>query len=167
MADRKIAYGSDTDLTITLASLATSSTLVAGQESTAVSNTTTLAIDYLLGGKITTGTSPTAARFIEVWVYAAFDDTPTYPDVLDGTNSAETFTSVDIKASSMALAAVIPTDNTSDRTYYFAGISIASLFGGRMPAAFGVFVTHSTGVNLNSTAGNHQITVRPITETIA
>jgi len=167
MAIRNIAYGTDIDLTLALASLATHAGLLIGRASTAVVNTSTLAIDYLIGGKITTGTSPTASKSIEVWVYAAFDDGPTYPDSITGTDAGKTMTSTDIKVTALALAAVLPTDNTSNRTYNFAGISLASLFGGRCPAAFGVFVVHDTGVALHATAGNHQISARPITETIA
>jgi hypothetical protein len=29
-----------------------------------------------------------------------------------------------------------------------------------------LFITHSTGVNLNSTAGNHKITLQPVYQTI-
>lgn len=165
MATTNIAYASSASLTITLASLATSATLVAGQESTAISNTSNLYLDALVGGQITTGTSPTAGT-IEVWAYAALNDTPTYPDVLDGTNSAETFTSVDIKQISMRLIAAISTDTTSDQSYPFAPVSLKELFG-EMPTHWGVFVTHDTAVNLNATAGNHFIDYTPITKTTA
>lgn len=166
MADRKIEYASSASLTITLASLATSSTLVAGRESTSVSNTTNKYIDYLISGKITTGTSPTASKSIEIWVYGSLNDTPTYADVLDGTDSAETFTSRDILLDSCKLAARITTDNTSDRAYYFGPISVASMFNGSMPKLFGAFVVHDTGVNLNSTGGNHFIDYTGVYETI-
>jgi hypothetical protein len=98
MADVKIKYPSTSsvDLTISLASLATGSSGVftAGQESTAVDNTSNLDLDHLLSGKITTGTSPTVSRSINVYAYAntsSASGTPTYPDVLDGSDSAETF----------------------------------------------------------------------------
>lgn len=154
-SDNKLAYGSSGDFTITLASLATSGTLVAGRESTSVSNTTNLYSNYLIAGKITTGTTPTAGT-IEVWAYGSMNDTPDYGDVLDGTDSAETFNSVDIKRSACKLLASIPTDTTSDRAYPFGPVSLAAAFG-EVPKNFGVFVTHNTAVNLNSTAGNHKI----------
>ena len=167
MATVKIGYIADTQLTITLASLATSATLVAGRESTAVDNTSNLYLDYLLSGKITTGTTPTTLKQIEVWVASPINDTPTWPDVLDGTDSVETLTSLDIKNSGLRLAAVMNTDATSDRTYYFSQVSVASLFGGVCPAKFVVFVTHNTAVILNATAGNHEISVQGITNTVA
>jgi hypothetical protein len=46
--DIKLQYGTPTDLTITLASLASSSTLVAGRESTAVDNRTDEYLDALV-----------------------------------------------------------------------------------------------------------------------
>jgi hypothetical protein len=166
MATRNIAYVTSADLTVTLASLATSSTLVAGRESTVIDNSTNLYLDALLSGFITTGTSPTGG-VIEVWVYAQINSGPAYPDVMDGTDSAETVTSAPIKRASMALAARMPVDTTSDRGYYFQPISVASLFGGVLPERWGVFVTHSTGVSLNATAGNHKISYQGIEETIA
>lgn len=162
MADFKIKYPStsSTALTISLASLASGSAGVftAGQESTAVDNTTNLDLDHLLSGIITTGTSPTASRSINVYVYANISSssgTPTYPDVLDGTDSAETFTSANVMASAIRPATSITTDSTSNRAYYFGPISVASLFGGSLPKFWGVYVAHDSGVNLNSTAGNH------------
>lgn len=162
MADIKTAYASSAALTITLASLATDANLLTGRESTAVDNTTNKYLDYLLAGKITTGTTPTDAKLIRVYVYAQLEDTPVYPDVFDGTDSAETVTSADIRNVAIKLAAVMATNNTSDRTYWFGPVSIASLFGGAVPKRFGVFVTHDTAVNFNSTAGNHAVWVTPV-----
>jgi hypothetical protein len=162
VGDTTLLWGADTQLTITLASLAASATWVAGQESTAyVVSTLDNAVDVLLSGKITTGTTPTAG-VIEVWVVAPIDDAPEWPDVFDGTDSAETWTSADIKKSAGKLAVLIKTDTTSDRTYPFAPRSVAALFGGVLPPQFVVFVTHSTVAVLNATAGNHEITVQPI-----
>jgi hypothetical protein len=158
MADRKIVYAADAQLTITLASLATSSTLVAGRESTAVANTSNLYLDYKLSGKITTGTSPSAAKSIEVWVVPTINDTPTYPDVFDGTDSAETVTSAGAASGYLKLGAVMNVDaTTSDVAYAFGPFSVASLFGGVCPRKFVIFVTHNTGVALNATGGNHFI----------
>ena len=157
-ADIKSAFAaSSAALTITLAALPTSATLVAGQESTAVDSTSNLYTDYLIGGKITTGTSPTTAKTIEVWAYGEIEDAPLYPDVLDGTDSAETITSVDIKAAILRPIAIMLTDATSDRAYWFGPVPLASVFGGTLPPRWGVFVVHDTGVNLNATGSNHAI----------
>ena len=156
-ADVKTAYAASAAYTISLASLATSATLVAGQESTAVSNTTNLYIDYLVGGKITGGTTPTVDKTIEVWLYGNVNDTPTYPDVLDGTDSAETLTSVNVKKGAVQLLARMFVDATTDRPYWFSPVGIAQHFGGFVPKNHGLFVTHDTVAALNATAGNHVI----------
>jgi hypothetical protein len=165
MADVKLAYGTASDLTITLASLATDANLLTGRESTAIDNTSLLALDYLVSGKVTAGTSPTAAKSIEVWAIGSWDGT-NWPDVFDGTESAETITSADIKASVCRFLAAMATANTSDRSYHFGPVSLAAAFGGVLPPKIVLFVTHSTAVALNATAGNHQIRLQPVFQTI-
>ncbi len=161
MSDIKIKYPatSTVALTLGLASLADDNTNgVAGRESNAVDNSSVLDIDHLLSGKIRTGTSPTASRTIEVWVYAAISiasGTPTNPDVYDGTDSAETVTSLNVLQGALRPAATMVVDNTTGRDYFFPPISIASLFGGTLPMFWGVFIVNRTGVALDSTAGNH------------
>ena len=165
MADIKLAYGTASDATITLASLASDTNLLAGRESSAIDNSSTLALDYLVSGKVTAGTSPTASRSIEVWAVGSWDGT-TWPDVFDGTDSDETITSADIKASTCRLLAAMATSNTSDRGYFFGPVSVAAAFGGVVPKKFVIFVVHNTGVALNATAGNHQIRIQPVYETV-
>jgi hypothetical protein len=148
-------YGSTTTITAALASLASDTNLLAGLESAIVDNTSDGFEDIILSGKITTGTSPTATRSIEVWAVAW--DSSAWPDVFDGTSSAETITSADIKASLCKPVAIMPTNNTSDRTYSFTGVSAKQVFGGVLPSKFILFVVHNTGVNLNATAGNHEL----------
>ena len=58
MANVKIYYDTAADVTITLASLATDTNLLTGRKSTAVDNSSNKYLDYLISGKITTGTSP-------------------------------------------------------------------------------------------------------------
>lgn len=159
--DISLKYGASATITITLASLATSSNRTAGQESNAVTTTAPIT-DYLVSGKVTTGTSPTVDKIIDVWVYAELDDSHAYPDVFDGTDSAETVTSENVRNSALRLACSIRVDNTSDRTYYVAPFSVASLFGGVLPGRWGLFVTHDTAVNLNATGSNHAFKYTPI-----
>jgi hypothetical protein len=161
MADIKTKYPSTSTvaLTISLASLASDTTnFTAGRESTAVDNTTNLDLDHLLSGVIRAGTTPTAGNRIEVWVYAPrsiASNVPTYPDVFDGTDSAETVTSRNVLFSALRLAHTIIVDATTDRDYFIPPISIASLFGGVLPQFWGVFVVNATGQALNATGGNH------------
>lgn len=154
----KTAYASSVNHTITLASLATDTNLLAGRAGTAIDETSNLYIDELLAGFISTGTTPTTAKEIDVYVYASVDDVPTYPDGITGTDANKTITTANILNSGLKLAASITTTATSNEKSYFGPISVASLFGGVLPKKWGVFVVHNTAVNLNSTGGNHQIT---------
>lgn len=161
-ADIKAKFGSSAAFTITLASLATDSDKTAGRESAVIDNSSNLYLDALVGGKITTGTSPTANKSIDIWVYAAIDDTPTYPDVLDGTDSDEDFSTPERRNAAVRLGATAIVTSTSDTAYWFAPFSVAALFGGVLPKRWGLFVTHDTGVNLNSTGGNHALSYTPV-----
>ena len=165
MADLKLAYPAASDLTITLASLASDTNLLTGRESATIDNSANLFLDYLISGKITAGTSPTAARSIEVWAVGSWDGT-NWPDVFDGTESAETITSSDIKSSVCRFVAAMATSATSNVAYHFGPVSLAAAFGGVLPPKIVLFVTHSTAVALNATAGNHQIRLQPVYQTI-
>ena len=165
MADVKANYPAASDITITLASLATDTNLLTGRESSALDNSSNLYLDYLVSGKITTGTSPTTARSIQVWAVGSWDGT-NWPDVFDGTDSTETIKSANHKNSVCRFIAEMATDATSDRVYHFGPVSLASAFGGVMPVKVVFFVVHNTAVNLNSTAGNHQIRIQPYYETV-
>jgi len=168
MADVKLAYGTEADVTITLASLATSSTKLVGRQSTAIDNSSNKHIDYLVSGKITTGTTPTAAKSIEIWCVAALDyATPTYLAGFGASDAAGPTLIAENKNSVLKLVASIATNVTSNQEYSFGAVSIAALFGGIVPPKFVLFVTHDTGVNLNSTSGNHKIRVQPVYETVA
>ncbi len=147
-------YGSKTTLTAAVASLTSDTNLLAGIESSVIDNTTDGFDDILVSGKVTTGTSPTASRQIEVWAVAW--DGVNWPDVFDGTTSGETITSSDIKNSICKAVAILSTNATSDRVYHFTGVSLRAAFGGELPSKVVLFVVHNTGVNLNSTAGNHE-----------
>lgn len=147
-------YGSKTTITAAVASLASDTNLLAGIESSVIDNTTDGFDDILVSGKVTTGTSPTVSRQIEVWAVAW--DGADWPDVFDGTTSAETITSSDIKNAICKPVAILATNNTSDRTYHFSGVSLREAFCSELPSKVVLFIVHNTGVNLNATAGNHE-----------
>lgn len=162
-ADIKLAYAADAAFTITLASLATSATWVAGREATSVSNGSNKYLDYEITGKITTGTSPTAAE-MRLYGIKPINDTPTWPDVFDGTDSAETVTNTAI-LDKLPLLWAGSNSSTSDVGYpIISALTLAQLWG-VVPDNFTVFFAHSTAVNLNSTGGNHEINYRGIYQT--
>ena len=151
--------GSEATITITLASLGTSATRVAGRESNSVSKADP-ETDHIITGKITVGTSPTGGQ-IDIWVVPIHKTGggDVWPDVFDGTDSAETATSVNVLYGLGFLAKVLASDTTTDRVHNFSfGVRAAC---GYMPRKYVIFVAHSTGVNLNSTGGNHEMIVTP------
>ncbi len=164
-ADVKLSYAASAAYTISLASLATSSTLLAGRESTGILNTTNLYFDYIVGGKVQTGTTPTVNKTIQVIAIGSVDGTPTYPDVFDGTDSAETITNADIKNSIARYVASMNVAATSNVDYWFGPVSLAALFG-TVPRAHVLFVTHDTAVNLNATGGNHVLSHNGVFATV-
>jgi len=163
--DVKIEYAASSAITITLASLAESTTFLVGRESTVWDNTSNKYLDLLLGGLITTGTSPTASKEIRIYAYASIEDN-VYPQDFTGTDAAVTIAAVEERDSGLILAHVIPTNGTNDVKYNFGPLSIASLYGGVLPKKGGIFVTHNTGANLNSTGSNHDINITPIYSTV-
>lgn len=148
-------YSSNTTITMDLANLATSSTFVAGRESSQIDNTTNKYMDALVSGTISVGTTPTANTIIAIYVWGADTSLGTTPiDVLDGTDSAETLTNTGILGGLRLGRAIQVIATTSDIAYPVLPFSVASLFGGVLPKYWGLFVAHSTGVNLRNSALN-------------
>lgn len=166
-ADVKVAYATTAVYTWGLASLATSSTRTAGRESTAISNTTNKYLDYLVAFKFTTGTTPTVNKQFDAWAYFSLNDTPDYPDVIDGTDSAETITSENVRNSALTPLRSILVDSTSDRTYFSSVLSLAALHPSLGPMTHhGLFGAHDTVAALNATAGNQAGWATPIYGTV-
>ena len=161
MATVTPSYATPASITLDLTSLASSSDFSAGRESTSVDNTTTKYLDALVSGSVVVGTTPTANTIIAVYVYAQHDDTPTYQDVFDGTDSAETVTSAGVLAGVARLLGTLTVDTTtSNRSYALAPSSVRACFGGNLPKRWGLFVSHNTGVALKSSgnSGNFKYT---------
>lgn len=167
MATVNIAYAASATITIAPENIATSTTFIDGVESNVVDNTSTKYVDVLVGGTWTSGTTPTANTQVQVYVFSIRDDAPAYPDVFDGTSSAETITSVGVGHSFLKLGAVLDVDSNTTARAYTCLFSVAALFGGVMPPKWGLFITHNTAVNSNSTAGNHVWKYTGITYTVA
>ena len=162
MATASTNYSSVSDsvaIPITLASLATSATMVGGRQSDIVTNVTNKYLDCLVTGQITTGTTPTTGKTIAVYVYVPLSVTAStfvYPKAgataLGEADAAATF-DAEQRRGGLIYAGANAVNATSDRAYSFS-FSVAALVG-YMPLKWGLFVTHATGVNLNATAGNH------------
>lgn len=151
-------YASSAAYAITLTSLATSSTLLTGVQSTAIVNTGNIYPDYYIGGKIRMGAiAPTQDTTIEVWGYGAWDDVPTYSDTLTGSNSTISLTSANVKRGLVRLVDRLFVDNSANRTYYVGPVYIGQIFGGRVPKNHGLFVTQNSGQALSATGTDHAL----------
>lgn len=156
-------YRASSALTITLASLASSSGLTVGRCSTAYSNATNKDEILALAGQIMVGTTTTAG-VIEVWAFAQRADS-TWPNLFtsaySGTDGGFTIRNRDVLfagarlVSSMTVAASL-----SNVPFSFGPQDLSAMFG-YPPKDIGLFVVHSSGVALNATAGNHAMHVLP------
>ena len=148
--------GTGTSITMDLANLASSSTWVAGRESSQIDNTTNKYMDAQVLGTISVGTTPTANTEIRVYVWGSDVSLATTAiDVLDGTDSAETITNTGVLASLRLAFSITVLATTSDVAYPVPAFSVAQALGlGELPRFWGLFVAHNTGVNLRNTAVN-------------
>jgi hypothetical protein len=151
-----ILHQAPTTDTITLASLASDANLVAGRAGSSVNHDSD-EVDSLVGGKVTTGTSPTANRQIEVWAYGSYDGTS-----FSGGATGSDANLTPQEKSLLRLLTVIPTSATSDQAYTWGPFSMAQAFGGALPEKTGVYVVHNTGVALNATGANHEVKRTPV-----
>jgi hypothetical protein len=140
-------YSSNTAITFDLSSLGTSSTFLAGRESSQVDNTSTMYDDCLVNVKGITGhasTAPTVGQMIQLYVWGADTSLATTAiDVLDGTDSAETLSHASVLNSLKFAAAPAVTVATAALAYYIQPFSVAQLFGGIMPKFWGLYVAHN------------------------
>lgn len=169
-ADVKVAYGGTATPTMTLASLAASSTLLSGRESSAIDNgASNKYLDYLVGGNYRAGAANNQAGSIYTCVVAARDDAPTWPDVFDGTDSAETVSKSGVFNAICKFLSTISADNTASQTWYWGLASVAACFSGFLPDQFVYFTTHNIQTSTNvwsATEGDHAIRHTPVYATV-
>jgi len=158
--DVKNVYAASAALTQTnLDALASSATWVAGWESGAIDNSSNLYTDYRINAVLQVESSGlSAAGEIRMYLVAEMDDS-TWPDVFDGTEGTETITDTNVRDAICRLAASTATDTTASQFYYLQCPSVAAIFGGQVPRKFVVFITQSTGANLESTGDPNQVYV--------
>lgn len=148
MANITQGYGtSNQAITITIASLANGSS----RQSTIVDNTSNLFTDALVLLKIKTGASGTTTTgVVTVYAFGTTDNGTTYSENAGASDAAITLTS----NPNVRLVGVINCVANAT-TYYSPVFSIASAFGGVLPAKWGIIINNGTGGALDSTGGNH------------
>lgn len=138
----KPLYSSVNTLTITLASLASSTGGLSARQSTFVDNTTTRYARIHVYPKVKLGSAPTATRLVYVW--ALMGDGTNRTDGAGGTDAALT-----VKNAELRITAV-----TTSTT----GENIQPYFTIENPGReWAVAIGHDTGVNLDSTGSNHVV----------
>ena len=157
MATSTINYGSDTAITFDVSSLGTSSTFLAGRESTQIDNTTNKFIDAIVTCDGILGhasTAPTIGQQIQLYIWGSDVSLATTAiDVLDGTDSAETLAHDSVRQSLRLVAAPTVTVATAGLKYYIMPFSVASYFD-HMPKFWGLFLAHNhTGALAASQSG--------------
>ena len=139
--DVKLVYAASSSITVTnLHSLAASQSWLAGWESGAIDNTSNLYTDYRIMCHLVTHASNRQAGTIKVYLVGPVDDT-TWPDVFDGTESAETPTDTEELDAYAVPARVLDVDNTASAVYDIAIPSVAAVFGGNVPKKFVIYIT--------------------------
>lgn len=159
MATETLSYGTVTALTWTPASVATATY----DFSAAVDNSTDLAPEVLVSGKITTGTSPTVNTSITLFLYGE-DGNGQYTAGISGSDGGTPGAG---EQTQLPIMQIITVDATSNHTYEYGPIAIAQFFGGVVPKKWGVGMLNSSGVALNATAGNHVCSYQTVKRVIA
>lgn len=154
-ANIKLSWASSVAMTYTSINSLATSVVQAGASALAVDNTGNLYLDYMLAGLIknNTSTPPTAGSEIAVWAYRAYDDTPTYPDVLAGTDTAKTITTANILYTSCKPVASIVVAATTSQVNAFDLGAISALWNGLTPKLWSIWTTQATGQSL-AASGN-------------
>lgn len=137
-----------------LASLATSTNLVAGYVSEVITVTTPV-MDIIVQGAVKVGTTPTSGTAIAVYVIPEMNDSGgTFPSTVT-TGGATTFSTVDDRANACYYASnAIVSSATSNVVYPIKPFSVASICMGWVPRRFCLFVAHNSAVNLNASGHN-------------
>lgn len=148
-SEQLIKLGTLTAMTITLASLASSSTF-AGQQSDEVDNTTVKAGAALIHVQVTTGTSPTANRTFYVRLIRSNNDsTPMRDDGAGASNAALTCLNAE-------LLGTIEMNSGSSNVTFRKSFDTSKL--GPLGPKWAIQISHDTGAALNSTGSNHKVT---------
>lgn len=149
MATIKPLYGTNGQtITCTLASLASGS----ARESSSIDNRTNLYLDALVFMQIKTSTGSIGTDpYAYIYVAGTVDDGTTWPDTVTGSDAAITLNTT----TQLRLLGAVWLGAAST-TYKAGPWSVASAFGGVMPAEWSIVVKNNCGVALDSTEGNHK-----------
>lgn len=142
----KDKFSSSTALTITLASLA-SSTAGVGRQSSIVDNTTNRYQKLIVFVKIKQGTAPTGNRGVYVYLIRDDNDATNYRS--DGAGASDAAITI-LNSQLIGVIGNKAAPSTGDDLY---GEFVIDTPGHK----WGIAIVHDTGVNLDSTGSNHYV----------
>ena len=151
-ANGTIVYVADAAFTMDLSALGSSATFVAGREATSVSNSSNY-LDSRVSGTYISGTTPTTPAESRLYLVTPTEDTPAWPDVFDGTDSAETVANTNI-LDTLPLIWSGTVSASSNITYPIVSALTLAQAIGFVPKAFTVFFSHAHTAALKTDAGN-------------
>jgi hypothetical protein len=148
-------YGAQDTLTVTnLHSLASSQDYLTGWCSQTFTNTSNLFLDALTSGSFTTHASNRQAGFINVYLIAPVNDTPSWPASATGTVGTQgtlSFTDTEERDAACTLIASLPVDATASAVIPWPQEAIAALKRGVLPSHYCLYV--SQNCSTTTTAG--------------
>ena len=147
MAEIKQKLGSSAALTITLASLGDG----AGRCSTAIDNSSVQAVSADVYVKIKTAGTMASPNYLLVYLVRSEDGT-NYDDAFAGSDAA--FTPVNA-----TLIGIISAPTTGTTYQAVLNTEVA----GNLPRKYAIAIFNDTGAALDSTAGNHAVSITPKT----
>lgn len=139
---------------------------MAGWTSGTFDNATDLLIDRLVSGQfqVNTGSAPTAGGTISLYAYAAFTDTPDWPDLFssgtEGSVGTATVHDEEQRDCGMVFLWGCTVDATTSRVYVVPPRSLAQAFGGMLPTHTALWVVQNTGQALS--ASNNALYQQPL-----
>lgn len=152
IGDIHIAYGTDTAVTITLASLASAG----ARQSDVIDNSTNEYVDYLVTVKLKTGASaPSSDKAAHIYVAAG-------NGTIRAENAGATDAAITLSSPSNATRIGYISMPSASTTYYAGPFSVAAAFGGALPKDFAIIVENRHGQALTSTAGDHAVYYTPV-----
>lgn len=130
-----LSYGTATNLTSTVNSLASGSSVSLG----VIDNTSALALDFLVEVSGTSGASVTGSRTVDIFAISS----------VDGTNFSDTNVNNMRKIGYLFFS-------TSSLTVRSASMSIAQAFGGVVPPKVTIYAVNNSGATLGASGGSGQ-----------
>lgn len=159
----KTTFGTATAFTKTNANL--SASVTAGWKSNAIDNTTTRALDALVGVELAAvNTAPAGTKTLYVFAYGLIEGTAytsTGDGTIDGTEGTVTFPSVTTLPVVCKLIGTIPYP-VQNKAINGGPFSVAAAFGGTLPDKWGTAMVNDTGMTLSVTNIFYQEITNPL-----